>query len=61
MAKEEKETTPTESRFAERMQDFRGITIIKADENFSKEFVDRLTDSSGIKITKKEPKNIRVD
>ena len=61
MAKEKKEATPTESRFAERMQDFEGITIVKENEDFSKEFVDRLTDSSGIKITKKEPKNIRVD
>lgn len=61
MSKEKKETTPTESRFAERMQDFEGIIIVKKTEDSSKEFVDRLTDSSGIKITKKEPKNKRVD
>jgi hypothetical protein len=61
MVKKENEQKPTGSRFTERMQDFTGITIIKADRNLSKEFVDRLTDSSGIEVTKKEPKNKRVD
>jgi hypothetical protein len=62
----EKDKTPkaparTESKFAERMQDFSGITIIKANEDVSQDFVDRITDSSGIEVTKKEPKNKRVD
>jgi ribosomal protein L34 len=59
MAKEEKEPTPEQiaaakAGFAERMQDVRGVTIIKAKDAVSQGFIERITDGSGMKIIKKK-------
>ena len=61
MDKEQKESKTTESRFSERMQDFEGITAIKVEDAVNQDFIDRLTDSSGTEVIKKEPKNTRVE
>jgi ribosomal protein L34 len=59
MAKEEKEypsanNEEAKSGFAERMQDVRGVRIIKAKDAVSEGFIERITDGSGMKIIKKK-------